>query len=434
MGKKVNISTSRLMRDTMGTGRRKRAGKSQGKKTRKAQSRAMKEAQQKREEATGPQPRTFVFRRGSVGSSVKTFEMELRRMLLPNTALNLKERKSNTLKDFTDAAVQLGVSHLLCLSQGSGTGNMFLRIGRVPRGPTLTFAVHSFSLMADVQALRHGSKYALSSGSAELRSPPLVVLSNFSAGGKALRLAGATLQNMFPAINLDTIKLKECRRVVLFVYDAERDAVLMRHYLITAAPSGINRNLRRIVQGKGIPADAIRNSADIADFVLGPAAASESEASDMEDCKVALPQNFAGHGNVAAASPCDRSTVRLVELGPRMEFSVFRVQEGLFDGQILMGTKETISAKAEASRVKKARDAAEERRSAELEKKKREETRVLEKLAKKSGRAQKAVELKKKELASLAGNAPASKRGTRPDAKEVKSKDSSRPLKKQRRN
>ena len=329
----------------------RRHDKFKGKKARKAQSRAAQKANEKREEGLGPQPKSFVFRRGDVGESLKALVQDMRRVMMPETAVHLQERRSNTLKDFVDAAVALDVTHLLCFSEASGTGNTFLRIGRVPRGPTLTFAVEEYSLARAVQALRTRGPRALGPESPELRTAPLVVLNNFGAGGQALHLAAVTLQNLFPAINLDTVQLRACRRVVLFHYDAAAGCVLFRHYLVTAAPSGINRNLRRIVQNQNVPLAAIGRARDIADFVLGPAAASESEASDVEDCKVALPQDYVGRGNTAAASPADRSTIRLLEVGPRMRLRLVRVQEQLFDGAVLLGGRDTDSAAAEHRRV-----------------------------------------------------------------------------------
>jgi len=381
MGKKHKLSIKQLMNKTMGK-KKKRRDKFQGRKSRKAQSREAQKAFEKRTEALGPVPKSFVFRRGVVGESLKKLVQDMRHVMMPETALHLRERKVNTLKDFVHAAVELDVTHLLCFSTSNGTGNSFLRIGRVPHGPTLTFAVEEYSLALDVQNLRSRSVRAMGPDSPELRTAPLVVLNNFNSGGQAIHLASVTLQNMFPAINLDTIRLRECRRVVLFHYDAESETILFRHYIITAAPSGINRNLRRIVQNKDVPLEKLSQSRDIADYVLGPAAASESEASDMEDCKVALPQDFVGKGNVAAATPNERSTIRLIEVGPRMTLRLVRVQEQLFDGAVLLGTRDKDTAGAEYERMKAKRAATEAAREA----KKAEEQKKTDQYLKKKGK------------------------------------------------
>lgn len=290
------------------------------------------------EGSAAPMPSTFVFRKGLVGRTVRALVGDLRRVMEPHTAARLRESPKNTIGEFVDAAVATGTTHLVALSTAADTGATFLRVGRVPRGPTVAFRVREFTLATEVARAAAAAGKARASGR-EFASAPLVVLSNFGAGGRELRLAGATLQNMFEPLNVETVRLAACRRVVLFHYDAERASVRFRHYLITAAPSGVNRNVRRVLQGaKGlVQSGALARAQDIADFVLGPAAASESEASEAEDCKIALPQDFAGPGNRAAANPSERSTVRLVELGPRMELSLFRIQDGLFDGKALFG-------------------------------------------------------------------------------------------------
>jgi ribosome biogenesis protein SSF1/2 len=52
-------------------------------------------------------------------------------MMLPNTAVNLRESKRNQLKDFVSVAGPLGVSHFMILT---GTdSSSYLRIAKTPR-------------------------------------------------------------------------------------------------------------------------------------------------------------------------------------------------------------------------------------------------------------------------------------------------------------
>jgi len=48
---------------------------------------------------------------------------------------------------------------------------------------------------------------------------------------------------MFPAIDVQTIALSDCRRVVLFHYDKETELVEFRQYAIRAQPLGLSRRL-----------------------------------------------------------------------------------------------------------------------------------------------------------------------------------------------
>jgi ribosome biogenesis protein SSF1/2 len=99
---------------------------------------------------------------------------------------------------------------------------------------------------------------------------------------------------MFPTINVQTVKLSECRRVVLYHYNKEEDVVEQRHYAIRASPVGLSRPIKRLVQSK-IP--DLHDLQDISELVEGGAgAASDSEAED-ETSHVVLPEKYIGKGN-----------------------------------------------------------------------------------------------------------------------------------------
>ena len=55
---------------------------------------------------------------------------------------------------------------------------------------------------------------------------------------------------MFPTINVKTVKLSDCRRVVLFHFNKEEGVVEMRHYAVRATPVGISRSVKKIIQLK----------------------------------------------------------------------------------------------------------------------------------------------------------------------------------------
>lgn len=59
-----------------------------------------------------------------------------------------------------------------------------------------------------------------------------------------------TFQHMFPTINIKTVKLSDCRRVVLFHFNKEDGVVEMRHYAVRATPVGISRSVKKIIQLK----------------------------------------------------------------------------------------------------------------------------------------------------------------------------------------
>jgi ribosome biogenesis protein SSF1/2 len=96
-------------------------------------------------------PKSMVIRigAGEVGSSVSQLVKDVRKVMEPDTASKLKERRANRLRDYTTMTGPLGVTHLLLFAR-SKQGNTNLRLAVTPRGPTLHFNVESYSLAKDI--------------------------------------------------------------------------------------------------------------------------------------------------------------------------------------------------------------------------------------------------------------------------------------------
>jgi ribosome biogenesis protein SSF1/2 len=82
--------------------------------------------------------------------------------------ISLQERHANKLKDYLTMAGPLGVTHLLLFSRTEVGAT--LRIARTPRGPTLHFKLHSYSLSKDVKKHQKSPKESVS----DYLNPPLV--------------------------------------------------------------------------------------------------------------------------------------------------------------------------------------------------------------------------------------------------------------------
>lgn len=82
--------------------------------------------------------------------------------------------------------------------------NTNLRICRVPRGPTLTFRIHQYALAKDCIKLQKNPSISPN----DFRTSPLLVLNNFRQEGKEFKVMTAMLQNMFPSIEVETVKKK----------------------------------------------------------------------------------------------------------------------------------------------------------------------------------------------------------------------------------
>lgn len=264
--------------------------------------------------------------------------------MMPYTAANFKEdanyRKLTLQKYCQHACLPLGVSHMMVFSQNEE--RLSLRIAKTPQGPTLTFRVHRFSLAKHIQKLQRRPVNANSL----TNNPPIVVTNNFgdASAPPQVKLMRITFQNMFPATNVATVRLKDCRRVVLFhlIEDENEDPesdkrqrIEVRHYAIKATPVGVNKKVRRLIQTK-IP--NLNKVQDIADYITGTAnastnvdIASDSEPEEGSSAVVELAQNYAGRGNKQQS----KSALKLVELGPRLSLQLIKVEQGLGDGNVM---------------------------------------------------------------------------------------------------
>ncbi|XP_071714669.1 peter Pan-like protein [Rutidosis leptorrhynchoides] len=188
-------------------------------------------------------PRSFVFSRLKLPGSLKQLQADLRKMMLPYTALNQKEKKSNNLRDFLNVAGPMRVTHFLILSK---TGNSpYLRVARTPPGPTLTFKIQENSLAVDIanSLLRPRVPKDL------FKNSPLIVLSGFRTGEQHLKLVTIMFQNIFSAIDINTvIKLSSCQRIMLLNYNKDTKLIDFRHYSIRLQPVGVSNRIRKFVQ------------------------------------------------------------------------------------------------------------------------------------------------------------------------------------------
>jgi ribosome biogenesis protein SSF1/2 len=199
---------------------------------------------------------------------------------------------------------------------------------------------------------------------------PLVVMAGFS-GGDHLRLASTMFQNLFPPINVQTVGLSSCQRVVMLEHDKATGRISMRHYSISVVPSGVSKGLKALLSGKALP--DLGGLADASEFLTRGGRDSDSEGEEAGQAKVTLAQDL-GSGNIAAR----QSRVRLHEVGPRLELEIVKVEAGMCEGAVLYHAYEKRSAaeaEAQEEEAKKKRKERTERRRQQEEnvrKKKRE--------------------------------------------------------------
>ena len=125
-------------------------------------------------------PKSMVIRVGQTSlanHALNQLVKDFRQIMQPHTAIRLKERKSNKLKDFVVMCGPLDVSHLFIFTQSEKTGNVSLKVARTPNGPTITFQVQDYSLSKDIKKYLKKPK---SLNSEDVLSPPLLVMNGFN--------------------------------------------------------------------------------------------------------------------------------------------------------------------------------------------------------------------------------------------------------------
>ena len=146
-----------------------------------------------------------------------------------------------------------------------------------------------------------------------------------------------SFQSMFPPLSPQSIPISSCRRVVLVHYNADRDTVDLRHYLITVRAQGVSRHVRKILEGprsvRGGSVLDLSREQDVADYILrqGGADGYESASSAVSDVgedgegnKIELAGDYVGRNNRKG----QQRSVRLDEVGPRMELRLLKITEG----------------------------------------------------------------------------------------------------------
>ena len=158
---------------------------------------------------------------------------------------------------------------------------------------------------------------------------PLLIMNGFSGDSRELQLTSSMFQNMFPSINVAKVKLNTIKRCVLLNRDEETGDIEFRHYTIKVVPVGLSKGIKKIVTGK-IP--NLARYEDMSEFLNSKGGqTSESEGEDDETSRVTLPQAVSSRGNL----PQEQSAIRLIELGPRINMKLIKIEEGLFDGEVM---------------------------------------------------------------------------------------------------
>jgi len=329
------------------------------------------------------QPHSMVVSRGKVGKSVQKLIENVKSIMEPYTATQVKSQKNNTLKDFISIAPSLSVTHLILFNKTDS--NVNCRFVRVPRGPSIWFKVSNFTLVKDVlQSLSrpHVDQHLF-------LEPPLCVTSaTFPSEKKHATLIKTFIQHMFPSTNIPTLKLQNVRRVVIFDWNDETEEIEIRQYVINVTPASCSKKVKKILDAgasstRQLP--GIGKLEDISEF-FNPTGMTSGEESEFEETKVELSQNLKKRGGNVAN---EKSKVNLSELGPRLTLKLVKIQEGVNDGEIMYHsyvekTKEEVSQLATLKAEKEIEKR--KRKAIQAENVKRKQSKIEAKAGKKAAK------------------------------------------------
>lgn len=300
-------------------------------------------------------PKSMVIHLGTAleNHTLSRLVKDTRNMMQPHTAIRLRERKSNKLKDFVVMAGPLGITYLMIFSQNEKTGSTHLRLSSMPRGPTISFKILEYSLCKDVSRIQRNPK-SISASSPEFLNPPLLVMNGFTNPKDASpeeKLVVTMFQNMFPPISPVNTKVGTIKRVLLLNKDKETGIIELRHYVIETKMVDVSKNVKKLINIKNHLNKKLPNlskTKDVADIILDPyAQAGFTSDSEVEDDSVVEVRDEAEMLTKATveqedtAGPVDgqnikrKKAVKLTEIGPRMKLNLVKIEDGVCNGKIL---------------------------------------------------------------------------------------------------
>ncbi|KAL4499731.1 hypothetical protein ABPG72_017271 [Tetrahymena utriculariae] len=305
---------------------------------RRKKTRTHKEEGPEGDEIIGKVPKSLIFRRGKLNKPLKQIVQDYREIMYPYTAMKLKETDKAKIKDYLSASKVYGMTHLTILT--STENHNYIRFIKNPEGPTITFKIISYCTRRDVQTASKRNK-----AFSRQFQPAMLILNGFNKQATASvrnpptlpqqQIVAQMIQSMFPPLSLKNTKADNLQRVILFSYDNEKDIVNMRHYHIQLVPTGVNKNVKKIIkQDKKTPNLSKFNS--FADFIQNKKAvggfASESDADELPDSKIDIQQKSYISGKDSFKK---QYNIKLHEIGPRLKLRLYKIEEGLLRGNVV---------------------------------------------------------------------------------------------------
>ena len=253
----------------------------------------------------------------------------MRLLMYPYTAINLKESTSNSIKDFLSLVDIYGLSHMMMFTNTEK--NSYLRLAKMPKGPTITFKIKSYCLSSDI--FQNGkNKKPLTKNFDHI---PIIIMNGFNNSNinekydMPLKTISMMFQSFFPPLNLTEIQMKKCKRVVLLNLNIEKNnepELLFRHYDIDIEKFSIKKTISNLINFNGLNKDLSKFN-NIADYVLKQSGFTDQSDTDdnIGNCDIITDKNFKE----------EKIKVKLREIGPRLNLTLHKIEEGFLKGNVI---------------------------------------------------------------------------------------------------
>lgn len=307
---------------------------------------------------SGTAPKSFVIRSSGLSRFASQLALDIRKVMEPNTATRLKERRRNRLKDYVSIAGPMGVSHLMLFKQTSHATS--LRLSRFPQGPTLFFQILEYTLAKEILL---SQKRPHSPGSCkEFEHPSLLVLNCMPIHTDEGKLMCSMLQGLFPSINTAKVKLDTVKRLSLFHWNKDEEVIEFRHYFVKVKKLSSSQENRLLLRQDPLSEDIKPKSSKLLKKIMKSQIPDLSKFTDAAECllknegmitsdseieadtvvmtkeeEIKEKKKFKGKESSLPLGPSksEQRSITLTEIGPRMKLRLEKITDAIGDGKIL---------------------------------------------------------------------------------------------------
>ena len=249
--------------------------------------------------------------------------------MYPYTFINLKESSKNNIKDFLSLVDIYGLSHMMMFTNTEK--HSYLHFAKMPKGPTVTFVIDKYCLSSDIFSKTEKDQKPLTKSFGHI---PLLIMNGFNSPKigeeyeAPMKIVSMMFQSFFPPVNLGEVQMKKFKRVVLINLNLNNNNIPeleFRHYDIDMYKYSVKKTISNIINDLGKTKD-LSNFNNISDYILkhtGYSSCSDNE--EEGQCEIIDEKNKTN----------EKTQIKLKEIGPRLNLSIFKIQEGFFKGNVV---------------------------------------------------------------------------------------------------